>query len=52
LNRPKTHKRLVSHIFTHLGKRLSAGELEAIVTELVARGAIEITQHDKVIYKI
>ena len=52
LNRPKTEKKLLSHIYTHFGKRLSTKELETMVKELVARGAIEITPQGKVVYKI
>lgn len=52
LNRPKTEKRLISHLYTHFGKRLSTGELAAMVKDLVARAAIEITPQGKVIYKI
>ncbi len=52
LNRPKTRKKLLSHIFTHFGKRLSTKELDTMVKELVEREAIEITAHDKVVYKI
>ncbi len=52
LNRPKTEKKLLSHIYTHFGKRLSTKELETMVKELVTRGAIEITPQGKVVYKI
>ena len=52
LNRPKTRKKLLSHIYTHFGKRLSTKELEAMVQELVTRNAMEITPQGKVIYKI
>jgi hypothetical protein len=51
-NRPKTQKRLISHLYTHFGKRLSNRELEAMVKELAARGAIEITPQGKVVYKV
>jgi len=51
-NRPKTRKKLLSHIYTHFGKRLSAAELEAIVTELAAQDSIEITAQGRVLYKI
>ena len=52
LNRPKTEKRLISHLYTHFGKRLSTGELAAMVKDLGARAAIEITPQGKVIYKV
>jgi hypothetical protein len=52
LNRPKTKKRLISHLHTHFGKRLSTAELETMVNELIARAAIEITPQGKVIYKV
>lgn len=51
-NRPKTQKRLLSHIHTHFGKRLSTGDLEAIVQGMVTRKAIEMTPQGKVIYKV
>jgi hypothetical protein len=51
-NRPKTRTKLLSHIYTHFGKRLSPAELEAIVSELIARDSIELTAHGKVLYKI
>ena len=52
LNRPKTEKKLLSHIYTHFGKRLSTKELDTMVRELITRGAIEISPQGKVIYKI
>lgn len=52
LNRPKTQKKLLSHLYTHFGKRLPMKELEAMLKELVARDAIEITPQGKVLYKI
>jgi hypothetical protein len=51
-NRPKTRKKLLSHIYTHFGKRLSTAELDAIVSELAARDSIEITPQGRVLYKI
>src|SRR3954470_16676230 len=52
LNRPKTRKKLLSHIYTHFGKRIATGELESIAKELVARDAIEITPDGKVVYRL
>ena len=52
LNRPKTQKRLLSHLYTHFGKRVSMKELQTLLEELVAGDAIEITPQGKVLYKI
>jgi hypothetical protein len=51
-NRPKTKTRLLSHLHTHFGKRLSQVEVEAIVKGLVAKDSIEITPQGKILYKI
>jgi hypothetical protein len=42
-NRPKTRTKLLSHLHTHFGKRMSTAELDAIVSELTTRDSIEIT---------
>ena len=51
-NRPKTRTKLLSHLHTHFGKRLSIEEVEAIVKGLVAADSIEITPPGRVLYKI
>jgi hypothetical protein len=51
-NRPKTRPKLVSHIHTHYGKRLTTAESDTIVRELAARDSIEITPQGKVLYKV